>query len=897
MSPAIPRRSPLADTASVSIPSLADPSFSPHRHASDTLLRCLPTLPARDADTALAALDAAEADIRAQCDRVRDKEGAARDQLRRALQASARTRAAAAFDADEAEEARAAAAVAGKAAVRSLAQLASPLRVARAERAEFADARDLVGVLTEDRALDVVRSAHVLSRARGVLAGGEAAVLFDGDVSALRVARARIQDHVDDLAALLAESVVFAAEEEDSAAVRVCISAGAKLGAPVEARIVQAAVDAIVAPADAVDASRGSSVLFSSTRHDRAATDGDVAPGVDSAVARALTPLLVVSDDAIESAREFSTIAMSWFPDPAGACLLAVERLVERLVARAAGAVLDEFDQNVDEAQRDAAEAESDFARRRAGDAAAATNAHRACLDAASRLAAARTNLLDALAAVANTVAVAEVELGAVASSHGVSPACCSAAARRATSDLQPRLAAFFDLEKGGLEEHVRLAFADVARLEAQSADFPDESYHRFRVMYLRVASALPVMTHEAVKCCLASLRRCAVALVPPAASEPSVSLHGSSLAGGKAADRLGPDRLQGGGLGAAEAGLDAGEAPGAAMNALCHALTAEFLSRAGALLEGAHRLLPNGASAAGHPDLWASGSSPLASFCKAVKYVQESATLVDHFLMSFEALPPSNDRNGRAVARPPPAAAAAESGADRKIASAMPASARLSLRAALRGGLEPLTACAQRGIEASVNAIGDRLDVVLGGATYAGDGAGPVGDQFRYHAEVEPSMPFVTACAFLEQQLGVVRSALPPHNLALTVDLLSARTYDVVLSRWLRKGAGAVGVGSGLQMAADGRAVVQAFGGAAPADCGLDVLPALGALFSTPAAELGAMVEARPLARADAPALVALLSMRPDAGAAEVAALCAALSASRVEVGGARDPADCGAL
>jgi hypothetical protein len=89
----------------------------------------------------------------------------------------------------------------------------------------------------------------------------------------------------------------------------------------------------------------------------------------------------------------------------------------------------------------------------------------------------------------------------------------------------------------------------------------------------------------------------------------------------------------------------------------------------------------------------------------------------------------------------------------------------------------------------------------------------------------------------------------------------------------------------------------VQAFGGAAPADCGLDVLPALGALFSTPAAELGAMVEARPLARADAPALVALLSMRPDAGAAEVAALCAALSASRVEVGGARDPADCGAL
>jgi hypothetical protein len=92
----------------------------------------------------------------------------------------------------------------------------------------------------------------------------------------------------------------------------------------------------------------------------------------------------------------------------------------------------------------------------------------------------------------------------------------------------------------------------------------------------------------------------------------------------------------------------------------------------------------------------------------------------------------------------------------------------------------------------------------------------------------------------------------------------MAATAYKYVLSRWLSLKA-TVTVTGGLQMATDGRATAQVFGGVCP-ESGVDRLGLFGDIFVRRAVELARVVEAESLARADASTIIALLEKRVDA-------------------------------
>jgi hypothetical protein len=293
------------------------------------------------------------------------------------------------------------------------------------------------------------------------------------------------------------------------------------------------------------------------------------------------------------------------------------------------------------------------------------------------------------------------------------------------------------------------------------------------------------------------------------------------------------------------------------------------YLADCKTVLQGAARLLPAvDKTSPSHAELWSIGASPLVSYCKALSFIFESNKLLDQFLQSLEVM---NVSAGADEALPTLVAG----GLDEWMCEVFGGQIRSGLRAKLRAGLEPLTMESQVGMGIAMTLMGARLDAILGAdeaeVVYAApdvrigrtNSSGRSGAWLSQGMDEDPSMPFVNASAFLEQQLSGVRSTLTGANRESIVRLMAATAYKSVLSRWLTLKA-VVTVTGGLQMATDGRAIAQVFGGVCP-ESGVDRLGFFGNIFVSRAVELARVVEAEPLARADASAIIALLEKRVD--------------------------------
>jgi hypothetical protein len=837
----------------VAVDYLADPSFSAHKHARESLLRCLPNLPARDADTALAALDATETDLRNQRTQMRVSEDDARDQLRRALQASARLRAATVLEADQADEVRRVAGEAGKKAVSGLGALVAPLRTAKSEKDDFRVAADLVGLLAEDKAVDIVRSAESLAQAQKALAesANKPVDLFEGDIAAMSVARENISGQVSDLASLIRDLAVRGASSADAPVVRMCLTAASRLSASLKSDLVKAAVDAIVAFDGADVVSHGSSVLLgtaTSGRERQRSRLSSLFPGVDPGVVETLAQLHNACDEAIECAVEFCTTSGQMFPDFQGACLLAMELLMSRLVVLPAHIILNEFEEALKDARRNGEAGETDLPK-----ISGSATRRRAQSDAVVAVVAEETRFLDALASIASIIAHADGQFTSIAAKNDLSLPSWRTALEDSCAPVRPRLSAYFSLEIRWLEDRTRDAFGDVGNVApaparaSSSSGVRDESYLRYRVSFLRISALLPQMAHRAASSCLCSLRRCTIALALPRA------------------------------VPAQEPG--ANHEPSPNMGLLLNILVDDFVASATFLLEGLDCLLPESATAAYLPDMWASGSSPLASFCKTLGYVHDASKVVDDFLGSLQLQKFDTDATRPGLTEDATTSLPAHE-IDERLATAVTLSQRRSAQTRLREGLESPTAATHRGIESSVYAVTERIAVLLsadghGASAYFQSDATPPGDSHWTEGEsgIEPSMPFISACAFLEQQLGVARANLPRHNLHVTISLLLEATHDAVLRHW-RSLQPPKPPRGGLQMAEDGRAVAQVFGRLPPAATSLSLLPEYGAVLSVREAELEGAIEAPALARAEAQALADLIGLRPDGDGPRMTAL-----------------------
>jgi hypothetical protein len=348
-------------------------------------------------------------------------------------------------------------------------------------------------------------------------------------------------------------------------------------------------------------------------------------------------------------------------------------------------------------------------------------------------------------------------------------------------------------------------------------------------------------------------------------------------------------------------------------MGELCGMVLSEFLSSAKTLLDGAKHLLPIDDHAARRPDIWSSGSSPFLSYCKAVRYLFDSNRQVDRFLQSFEVIAASGMPGGAVGAGRAADDAAmhmsAAGGLDDLIGDVFDANSRASLRATLRSGLNPLSREAKVGIAAAASGVAARLAaIIVDGADVtdvlysasdavladrlrgslldeSGVGGGAVDwaredhDTSWYGAvDEEPSMPFVNASAFLEQQLGAAKVTLAGQNLNLAISVLAQQACARVLQGW-RELNHVVSAAGGMQMSADARAILHVFGPSAPGS-GVDSLPSVGRLFFTPAAELSTIVDAQPFCDIDPACLVDLIRKRPDAERNDhVKALCVSLA------------------
>lgn len=933
--------------AAFDIASAAATDFSAHAHAVAILQRQAPQLmQARDADTALAALDAVESAIRQQRDAARREEGEARDALRRALQSSSKTKANAMLDADQAEQSLAFVTEMAKTASRTLSALVDPFRVAKNDKAQLKTANELFMLLVGQSKVDIVRAAELLAIAKEALRSDDQAIkLFDADVEILELARVKLTACIHDLQCNLTDAVVRGAVTMDASTIRTCMAAAAFLGRDVESSVTDAVVDAFASAGDAPHSSPPSRILHRHVRqglgpspvsttafpattnsfgklaalqdendltsnrgaqlHPNAsndiATDGD-----NFNVSKTVTPVRTAHAETLRIVEEFIVKVKLAFPDPASACLRLVQKLVEVRIAGAAAAVLDELEHEVN--LRDAAvEAAMDKLAEKKRDPTsssspiATVDARRAFQRSSVKAAAAKKHYLDSLALLSSLTAVAENDLYSMISSFNVPSSSFYNTINVAHKPLQRHFAHYYEMESRWIDRQVRAAFADVDRMESQapgspqSVPFASEAYHRYRIYYLHIASRFPQMTKVAIRSCLESLRRCFLRFVAP---EPSDNNGYCRQLGIKTCtiDRTANQNCAAGSGDPSETSIDYAGGPGELhcasrrlcmlLHDLCDNLQSLHTVYSGILLAGAKKLLPENDVAAGQPEIWSSGSSPLAAYCKVIRYLLESNNLLDMF---FDELEVSQSASTHKISKD--VFSDFSKSIDVGLSDVFKEDARVQLRAKLRSDLHHLATDAQSGIQVATCAVGARLlalidteetnrmysvpDVKLDDSSsqYLSN------EDSSFPINVEPSMPFVTASAFLEQQLSVVRSSLTSPNLEFTVALFVREVYDTVLQCW-RSLDGVVTVTGGLQMTADGRAIAQVlepFG----KENDLWRLPAMGQVFLSTLSELSTVIETEPLARADATVLVHLLKKREDADDATVVAICASLTAA----------------
>lgn len=932
----LPMTASLSSPAAVDLASAVSPDFSAHAHLMAILQRQAPQLiEARDADTALAALDAAESVVREQRDAARAEEGDARDLLRRALQSSARTKANALLDVDQAEQSLAFVTEMAKTASRTLSALVDPIRVAKDDKTHLKTANDLALLLDGQTRIDVVRAAELLAIAQETADSDETgAKLFDHDFATLHFARSKLSACVSDLRSNLMDAIERGCITLDAPTIRTCMAAAKFLGHEAEHAVLKAGIQAYVSVGDGPQSSPPSRLLQRTSRqglglyHSSSATSCSVAvsstahgdgqttaseressdnTGANSSatvdddafdISKTISPVRIAHGEALRTAEEFSLKAKAAFPDVAEACLCLVEKLFECRISRVAAAILDRLEyesKHCDSSVDEAAEALNQQLKvQRSASSIAKAGVHRVLQRSSTKAATAKTHYLNSLALLSSIMSVVEKDLFAICRKFDVSPFSFRAAIQSAREPMSIHFSRYLHLEKQWICQQIRLSFADIDRISAQTptatsmSKLASDAFHRYRVQYLHIASRHPATTKAVSGRCLESLRRCFLCFVGPGLmsennedresawckndvrSFRTINHHHGRLHVGDVSTNIHNDF----------------EGVRALLNEICTDFLRLYEKYSRALLLGAHNLLPADDSSASQPELWSSGSSPLAAYCKVIRYMIDANCVLDTFLGTLQAA----ESTPSAVLERDASVDFAKN-TDVHMPSVLDHDCRWQLRQVLRASLQELALESQGGLKMAIRDVGIRLMALLDAdelkrmysvpdvKLYDSSSQCMSLDESSFPINLEPSMPFVTASAFLEQQLGNIRSLLASPNVELAVNWFVSEVYQAVVKRW-REIDGIITATGGMQLAADGHAIAQVFESFGK-DNDLWRLPAMGQIFLSTSNDLQAVIETEPLSHANATILVDLLNKREDASSPAVLAIASSLTAA----------------
>lgn len=740
------------------------------------------------------------------------REEVARDGLRVALQASARERAGAVLEIDSAEEGMREAAATAETAMKDVSEVVGEVRDAKGRREELQVALDLVGMVG-GKDLGVERAAEVLRVARGVLEERGAQVLGE-EVDEVRE---RLQRYADGLTDFLVDSVRVRARGGDRKSVRGCVLAARKLGEMTEERVLRAAVGGLL-PAESPGSPGGGIAGFIARENRKAEAMSlryrRLEPSEDGK--RAIDSLALVREEAVDRIREFIAGPSAWFPDEHAALLVALELTMNHTVLRTAEEML---------AKAHGRQTNGSTSHPlQIGNADAGKEEHEK-----------GTNELNVLVAVSSTLEATHRDFSTLTETKGVSPARVASVMDRCITPLKSRVTMYMKLELHQLQEIVCSLFQEVLRLQSSpfisSSDASQcDDFSRFGMLFLRVASAFPHITGEAVRACDFALQRSSIALNAPndAALEAAVSLWQIVLN--------------------------------------------DLFAKGPILVAAAVSLLPTSPEVAASAELWESASSPIAIVCKVVQAFRESGELIDDAMRSLGYWSTPHRLSPMPASSPLPAKgwSGSERNAEREELSTEHTVHCLALRSMLRDGFMPLSTSAEKHLVVAIDAAASRIESMLRPTEEklyhrVEFGLEAFGETQAFSGEeLEPSAPFLALASFLEAQVRTMRAAFLAESFTSAVTSLADKASEIVLKRWCGS-PGPIQRAGGRQMEADGIAVAQVFGASASPECGIYRLPCYGKIVHCAFAEVAEVASSEDFPNADAMQLAELIRKRPD--------------------------------
>lgn len=297
-------------------------------------------------------------------------------------------------------------------------------------------------------------------------------------------------------------------------------------------------------------------------------------------------------------------------------------------------------------------------------------------------------------------------------------------------------------------------------------------------------------------------------------------------------------------------------------ITSISYSLVQNYLANAETLLQAASYLLPTTGSSAKREELWSPGSSPLSAYVEAIGALTNSDRLLDDFLANIVLDNVASERLPLAGA------------IDTEIANSVQVKIRNEIRRELISGLKDLAVDAKVGVEAAVSAVGTQLLSILSapGALDAYASVNETSNAATWNRtervnsglENEPSMPFITASSFIEQQLLACRAALTGNNLEYLTVCMAETVRDVVIQHWSRC-KGPFSKTGALLLMVNARAVVRAFPAGSRSSEIVSVLSVLAQLHFDSPDEIWGTLESDSLARIKTSAILKALEKRAD--------------------------------
>lgn len=867
-----------------------------------------------DADVALATLDTVESALRKKRNIAKREEDVARDELRKALDLSAKSREQLVRTADTVSTNVSASGGVVRQAANVLSSDVGALKALTDKLASLQDARDLVSLLTvSTNELDAVRVSRFLASAhKHVDDGSLASLLSEEDMD---VAREEVQRCQGELAASIHKWMKGAVDSGNIHVMRECAMAAEELG------ISQQFTDSYISHAFAFERTTSAQRL-----------QDEEFDSLDPA--DALEKFRVVCWEASNTLGEIIPTVCEVFPKPSRALASVIRRLLEKKAIGMADAIMSAFlrgSEKVTSAHgRKDEKLSPDLTDvplgRRSMEmmkSLAIADAKENWRETARRTAAERKKFLIVSTKILKYITKLKAELFIQCRVPGAEhvdmlfaeiPDPCYVFASHWVSK-------YLAFEKAWLDEQFGTAFFDITRIEAHMPRLAPretsdaEVYHRYRSFYSHISSQYQDMTASAIECTYESLCRVTTVLshmsdsatvkngdVPTSATRGhSANEHNDQQKGGKSQDGKTTSGSTNGGQQLSSTDLEAEKMPSLSdvhqfeehpcesidlkqvLRGIMDSLVMTYLANSETILQAATHLLPVSESDAEMQQLWVSGASPLTAYMQAVDTLSKSNEVLDEFLLTVEPSDHISDISS------PTMTPYSDPG------SHISRDTRELLHRELATGLYDLGVEAQCGVRAAISAVRVRLSAILSTpvareiykSLRSLDSLPTSTDEnesAKANLELEASPAFLSASAFIEQQLQSILQSLHSTNREYVLFELSIITKEVVLECWCNCD-GPISVAGALQLVADGRVMMRMFENHRECSTNVDCLPAIGQLFLESAEGLWKCVEARSLANVEAKVLVELLKKREDRHLERVVKVCQSLGASLEEL------------